>query len=360
MKTLLPYFRPFGLICLILLLVGLSEPVAEQPLARRILEPSPNTDGVIKILLFADMEGVSGQSPVLSFFYPHEDYPRAQEALTGDLNAVIEGIFAAGADSVHLIDAHGSRNPGGNILVDRLDKRAEVLDLWDGSMGPYPYLGLAEQNDYDAIVAVGQHSHTGGGGFAAHTYNFGMGLILNGMPISESEIIAYGWGKLGVPLILVTGDDTLQKQLSWMSWVEYVMVKSARGMSEVDVRDLAKVRSEMTSQAIRAVRNLPKSRAVELCEPIKAEVKASLPASLNLLEGVPGIDYDNETVTFQAQDFVEALKGFLTLVRVGRHSYSRIFADVVKGHVDKPSWRSIQDECWDRILLKWIEVESGI
>lgn len=159
--------------------IGLSEPVAEQALGRRILEPSPNTDGVIRILLFADMEGVSGQSPVLSFFYPHEDYPRAQEALTGDLNAVIEGLFAAGVDSVHLIDAHGSRNPEGNILVDCLDKRAVVLDLWDGSAGRYPYLGLAEQNDYDAIVAACQHSRTNGGWFAAHTYNFGMELILN-------------------------------------------------------------------------------------------------------------------------------------------------------------------------------------
>jgi len=69
------------------------------------------------------------------------------------------------------------------------------------------------------MVAVAMHSKTGGGGFAEHTVNLGTDWILNGMSINESELLACSWGRIGIPLILVSGDDKLAEQLAWMNWL---------------------------------------------------------------------------------------------------------------------------------------------
>ena len=91
-------------------------------------EPSPNSDGLIKIFVLTDMEGLSGIDhwKMVKFWYP-EQYKKGQEFLTAEVNAVIEGIFDGGADVVYVLDAHGSGNPDPNIILEQLDSRATFL-----------------------------------------------------------------------------------------------------------------------------------------------------------------------------------------------------------------------------------------
>jgi len=200
------------------------------------------------------------------------------------------------------------------------------------------------------------HSGTGGGGFAAHTYTLGMKWIFNDMPINETEIIAYSWGRAGIPVIFASGDDRLKQQLEWMTWLEYVTVKTARGAGDAELRPFEEVHAEMTAAAERAVGSLENARAVRLTEPIKAQLNAVHPAGLEILEGVPGIDYRDRTVTFQAGDFLEAYNGVEALIGVATTRYMHLLQGVVRRQGDA---RAIFQDFAAELTKAWVEMESG-
>jgi D-amino peptidase len=330
-------------------------PVNEEPsFGRYLSEPAADSDGKIKILLYYDMEGISGQNNMRSLSFGNKEYDEAREWLTNDVNAVIEGLFSGGANEVFIVDAHGSGNPDPDILVEKLDARAQQISKDE----PFDaYTALTEKGKYDGIAVVCMHSKTGGGGFAAHTYTIGMDWILNDISINETEIIAYSWGRANVPVIFASGDDKLQDQLEWMEWLEYVKVKNAKGAGDAELIPFNEVHQNMREAAKRAVENLANSKAVHLTMPIKAQLRAVYPARLNQLNGVPGIDYKDQTVTFQAENFQEAYDGITAFIRVGTRGYDRLLRDVIR---NQENAQKIFEEFGEKIEATWVEVESGL
>jgi hypothetical protein len=113
-----------------------------------ISTPAPDKDGVIKILLYYDMEGISGQNDMRSLLYGNEEYPPMRSLLTDDVNAVIAGLFAGGAD---VVDAHGSGNPEPDIFLDKMDSRAKMVSRNESFR---PYCDLTEKDTYDAVAGI--------------------------------------------------------------------------------------------------------------------------------------------------------------------------------------------------------------
>jgi len=289
-----------------------------------------------------------------SLSFGNEEYNQVRVYLTNDVNAVIDGLFAGGADEVHVVDAHGSGNPDPDILVDEMDGRAQLIS----KDNPFDaYTALTEKGIYDAVAVVCMHSKTGGGGFAAHTYTIGMDWILNDMSINETEIIAYSWGRADVPVIFASGDDKLQEQLKWMDWLEYVKVKNAKGAGDAELIPFEEVHQNMREAAKRAAENLLNSKAVHLTLPIKAQLRAVYPARLDQLEGVPGIDYQDQTVTFTAENFQKAYDGIAAFIGVATRGYVRLLVDVIDTHDNA---RKIFTEYGERMDATWVEVESGL
>lgn len=313
-------------VILIALITSSSAIVSSTEVRRMKKQSAPDIDGKIKILLYYDMEGVTGQNDIKSIDFDTKEYEEARIWLTDDVNAVIKGLFKGGADFVDVVDAHGSGNPKPDIFVERMDSRAKMINRetkFD------PYLDIVEKNKYDAIVAVAMHSRTGGGGFAEHTINVGLEWILNDMPVTESEMLAYAWGKVNVPLIFVSGDDKLQEQISWMNWVKYVRVKNAKGLRDADLFPFDTVRTKLLKKAAEAVKDLEKSYSIQLKSPIKAQLRAFSPANLGKLEGMPGIDYKDNTVTFYAKSYEEAYDGIRVFSTVAQDGYYEILFGIV-------------------------------
>ena len=195
---------------------------------------STHANAPVRVLVYHDMEGLAGQDDWKTFLFSHpEKYPEGQKMLAADLNAVIDGLFAGGATQVDVVDAHGSGNPEPDVRRDLLDQRAKQV-FRDKAFDPY--VDLTAPNTYDAVVAVAMHAKTGSRGFASHTITLGMDVLLNGKSITESEIVAYSWGRVGVPLIFVSGDDRLQNDLKIMPWLEFVVTKKATSASTVELR----------------------------------------------------------------------------------------------------------------------------
>lgn len=320
---------------------GLTEPTALSP------------DGP-RVLIYHDMEGLAGQNDPKTYRFNHpEAYPKGQEMLVADLNAVIGGLFDGGAKVVHVVDAHGSGNPAPDVITAKLDPRASQV-FRDTAFRQY--VDLVAPNAYDAVVAVAMHAKTGSRGFASHTYTLGMEARINGAPVTESEIVGYSWGRVGVPMIMVTGDDRLKNDLATMPWIEFVVTKQATAADSVILRPVNEVHAEMRAAAKRALEKRNQAKVMTLGSPVRAALRAVQPASLEPMKGVPGINYRDNMVDFEAKDFGAAYDGLVALINVARQSYPQVMAEMIRARPDGPR---MMLEYADRLFRRWEDVESG-
>ena len=332
---------------------GADEPTASSE-PRTLEAPAADSDGVVRVLVYHDMEGLTGQSDPNTFRFAHpERYAIGRMYLTGDVNAVVAGLFDGGADEVHIVDGHGSGSPEPDLLLDDLDERAELIsrdELFDA------YVDLTEPGVYDAIAVVGMHAKTGSGGFASHTYTLGIAFVLNGMAVTETEVVGYSWGRVGVPVIFASGDDRLKGDLEGpMPWIEFVQVKTATSASTATPRPVEEARADLTSGAQRAMQGYRDAHAMRLSEPVTAQLHAVPPANLSMLEGVPGINYADQRVTFQVADFRAAYDGLVGLVTVARSGYGSVMSETgrsMAGLAFGPTYS-------DALFARWLDFESG-
>jgi D-amino peptidase len=326
---------------------------AAPPPEAWIQEPAHfDTTGGIQVLVVYDMEGVSGLGDWHMFDANYDEYARGRELLTDDVNAVVEGLFAGGADEVDLVDGHGSGNPGPDVLFERLDPRAMHL------VRPHPFdeFDLPGRGGYDAVAVVGMHGKPGSGGFAPHTMGIGVEVSVNDRAATETEIIALLWGEVGVPVFLASGDDALARDLAGMPWMEVVVVKTATSASSATLRPAGEARAELTAAARRAVGRLDSMRIVRPRPPVHLTVRAHPPASLRLLDGVPGVGYRDGAVSFETQNLAAAKRGLNAVLGVASAS----FADIGYEQLDaaKGQQRSLR-EFWQMVSDRWLDYESG-
>ncbi len=318
--------------------------------------PAARKDSALRVLVYHDMEGLAGQDDYRTFNYSHpEFYAKGQGYLIADINAVVDGLFAGGATRVDIVDAHGSGNPSPDVDPARLDPRAKQLTR-DSAFRQY--VDIVAPDTYDAIVAVGMHAKTGSQGFASHTYTLGMDLWMNGRSITETELVAYSWGRVGAPVIFVSGDDKLQGDLATMPWISYVVTKRATSASTVELRNVDSVHAEMRAQAAAAVRALPQAKAMHLDQPVRAALRVTHPSSLTMLRGVPGVTLseNGSEVAFEAQDFLAAYDGLVSLMGVARLVWPSVLNEVLRAHPDSANIQRLQRE---RLMMRWLDVESG-
>ncbi|GAA4571365.1 M55 family metallopeptidase [Planotetraspora kaengkrachanensis] len=176
----------------------------------------------MKLYVSVDMEGVTGLTDPEEMHAGGRGYERGCELMTGDANAVVEGAFDAGADTVLVNDAHGSTK---NLRIDLIDPRASLIR---GPGKPHR-MGQGLSGDFDAACFAGYHARAGvQHGVLNHTW---MGkeihdVYLNGEICGETRLVAGLAGSLGVPVVLVTGDEAAcEEAREVLGDVETVAVK---------------------------------------------------------------------------------------------------------------------------------------
>ncbi len=60
----------------------------------------------MKILIAADMEGITGVTNWDQVDPRHTEYPRFRRLMTGDVNAAIRGVCATGEKNILVTDGH--------------------------------------------------------------------------------------------------------------------------------------------------------------------------------------------------------------------------------------------------------------
>lgn len=269
----------------------------------------------MKVLISVDMEGVSG------IVHPSEtnperyDYRRGRELMTADANAVIAGVLDAEPTADVLVaDSHGTFR---NLLPEQLDRRARLVRGKPRALNMLA--GLDEETD--AALFVGYHVRAGEGpGVLAHTMN---GEILDvrvaGRSLGEIGLNAAMAGHLGVPVVLLSGDDAACAELTdLVPAAVTVPVKEALGMAAAVTLHPEEARDRLRRAAADAVTRRAEIPPLALTGTLDVEVDLASPHTIDLATLVPGVSRTGgaRTVAFTAPDYATAYRLILLLAQL--------------------------------------------
>jgi D-amino peptidase len=272
-----------------------------------------------KILIAADMEGISGVVHWDQVDSKHKEYDRFRKLMTADVNAAVRGAYEGGASEVIVADGHGN---GRNILIEELDPRAR---LNSGSPSPFAMLQGVDTGP-DAAMFVGYHARVGSQhGILDHTWSSSIvaSVWLNGQPVGEIGWNAAVCGHFGVPVVLISGDQTACAEAAdLLGAIETVAVKQARGRMAAECLPPEVAQQRIFAGARLAVQRLasgdvpaplrlelPVTLAMELVTSDMADRAAIFPAA----ERVGG-----KRVELVIDDVVSAYRSFRALVALAR------------------------------------------
>ena len=289
--------------------VGLT-PLASQPSA-------PGRG--LKVMVIYDMEGVSGASEyrMVSASHP-EQYAEGRKSLTADVNAAIAGLKAAGVADILVVDGHGSGNfEAPDVLEDQLLAPARMISR----DAPFDIYMDSYDHSVDAIVAIGMHAGAGNRvGFLSHTYSLeDVEYRVNGVPFNETMILAAGAARLRIPVIMVSGDDQLERELRrQLPWVRYAMTKHAVDRSRAEPLPREEASRRIEAAAREAVVKLADARIPEWAGPYRFQLTFQDELQARNASYVAGAElgWFASMVQFRAADFEEGYRRSLLLIRM--------------------------------------------
>lgn len=181
-----------------------------------------------KIYISADIEGIWGNANPVNTMKSGKDYVEYQTNMINEVNLLIQLLFKHGATEVLVNDSHGNMD---NILASRLDPRASIVI----SNGAYKAYGMMEGLDssFDGVCFVGYHTRSNTSGIMAHTIWGTMveKIVLDGVELGESGLNAPLAWEMNVPIVLISGDNLLEKQLHYELQSTYAYVETKKALN---------------------------------------------------------------------------------------------------------------------------------
>lgn len=212
----------------------------------------------MRVLIMADMEGVSGIVVWEQVTGGDPMYEEGRRLYTEEINAAVRGAKAAGATEIVAVDCHGAG--GGwtfnSFIPELLDPDCE----WVAHHPWSRYTELLEQG-CDAALMVGMHARNNTpDGVLNHTISTVKwhNLWFNDDLVGEFGINAALCGHYGCPVLLVTGDTAVCREASALVGDGLTTVAVKRGLSRYSARQIPPVRARQMIEdgAKKALQNL--------------------------------------------------------------------------------------------------------
>ncbi len=222
----------------------------------------------MKIFISADMDGCAGVAVPRQCDMDNVDYELARRLMTDEVNAAIAGAFEAGASEVLVNDSHSQQI---NLLPDRMDPRAELILGRPKRAGMF--CGL--EADTAGAMCIGYHAGASRNGVLAHTVDGAVyaAIRVNGLDCAEATLYGGYAGSLGVPVILLAGDDQLKLQCEpQFPGVRCVVVKQAMGNRAARSLSPELACNRIRAAAADAVRNIATIKPLVIPGPHRLEL----------------------------------------------------------------------------------------
>jgi D-amino peptidase len=262
----------------------------------------------LKVYISADMEGITGVVSADQLGPASFEYQQARQWMTGDVLAAIQGARDAGATEFVVSDSHGN---GESLLIDRFPTDVPITIV---RSFPRP-LGMMEGLDasFGAAMFVGYHASTSSTtGVRAHTISSALltRVAVNGTSMSEAGINAAIAAELGVPVVLVTGDDAIVgESKERFGAIEGVAVKHAIGFHAAATMTPEAGQAAIRQHAKAAIERRAEMRPYKMAAPLSLDVSFKNYRPVELLAFLPNIErIDSHTVRFRPRDMREASK----------------------------------------------------
>lgn len=269
----------------------------------------------MKILIAADMEGITGVTNWDQVDPNHAEYPRFRRLMTGDVNAAVRGACKAGADEILVTDGH---DRGTNILLEELDPCAHLI------CGDYSPLAMIQGIDQgvDGVIFVGYHARAGSqNAILDHTWSSRRvaNLWLNDILVGEYGLNGAVAGHFNTPVLMLTGDQTTCAQAAeLLGGIETVVVKTAISRMAAECLPPQVTEERIQNAAIQAVKRL---KAGDAPKPFVVSTPVHITLDFNSSEqadqaaDLPGSKrLDGRRLTFSADDMLKAYLAFQAAV----------------------------------------------
>ena len=268
----------------------------------------------MKILIAADMEGITGVTNWDQVDPEHAEYVRFRRLMTEDVNAAIRGAFDAGADEVVVADGHDA---GSNILIEDLDARAR---LCSGSPSP---LSMMEgiDSEVDGVFFIGYHARAGSqDAILDHTWSDTRvaNVWLNSVLVGEYGLNAAVAGYYGVPVIMISGDQTACAQtVELLGPLETAVVKQARSRFAAECLTPPDAQEQIAQSARRAVERLAEGDAPDpyiVDAPVAVTIEFRRSDMADRASRLPGSQRVGLRIAFSSPDMIAAYLSFRAAV----------------------------------------------
>lgn len=266
----------------------------------------------MKLFIAVDREGVSGVVAEQDTGREGRAAEAAMRLMRADLDAVLAGCLAGGADEIVVCDAH---DDGRSLSAEGLPAG---VTLTSGSPAPDSMLqGLDER--CDGALFVGYHARAGtAAAVLEHTWTYKVFSVTVGdLEVGEFGIGALHAGHFGVPALYASGDDKLAAEAQALvpgivtTAVKRGITRLAAGLLPVEDAQ-ARIRRDV-ERAVRA-RCKPQPLAWD-GEPLR--LTFTRVEYCDRAAGCPGVRrLDGRSLQIAGADFAQVYRAFLAAVRL--------------------------------------------
>lgn len=282
----------------------------------------------MKILIAADMEGVTGVVHWDQVNTSHPEYARFRRLMTADVNSAVRGALAAGADEIVVSDGHAY---GRNILIEELDAHAS---LNSGTPAPLSMVqGISD--GVQGVLFVGYHARIGTpNAILEHTWSDERVADFWLRGAGQEELIQIGeiglnaavCGHFAVPVLMISGDLAACTEASQLlGAVETAVVKQATGRMAAECLPPAHTHPLIEQAAYRAVARLRVS--LESGEGIQPLVfKPPITMAIDFVQSemadkaalLQGAQRTGRRIEYSGQNMLEIYRAFRTALALAR------------------------------------------
>lgn len=277
----------------------------------------------MKILISADMEGISGIVDWDQVTPGHPEYmTRGRKLMTADVNAAVTGAFEGGADEVVVSDGHWNAT---NILIEELDPRVR---LNSGSPSPFGMIqGMEDTPPFEGLMLVGYHARAGTKkAILDHTWSDTRirAVYLNEVWVGEIALNAALAAQYNVPVIAMSGDQHACEEGQNMlgADLEIAVVKNATGHQAAQLLPLELAHEKICEAAARGVIKLREGKAPKpytVAAPVRLAVEFVFSRHADRAYLIPGTERISGTrIEYTAPDMVTAHRTFRAMSTVAR------------------------------------------
>ena len=261
----------------------------------------------MRILIMADMEGVSG---IINWDQVNGGAPLYEEGrrlYTEEVNAAVRGARAAGATEIVAVDCHGAGKAWNfNSFIP------ELMECdWVSGHAWSRYTELLERG-CDAALMVGMHARAGTpDGILCHTISSTTwrNLYFNDTVVGEFGINASLCGHYGCPVVLITGDEATCREGRDLLGDGLHTASVKRGLTRYSARHTPpkQARQSIEAAARHALSSPGRTKPFVPARPTTITIDLATVDSANRFMGLHGVQLvDPLKVVSRGEDWMEA------------------------------------------------------